>query len=143
MEAALIFAILAGISVAAYTIFQKLGSTNINPALGAMVISTVAFIVNLIILFGMKVKNQAILFTTKGLWLLILVGIAAAGVDLFGLLAYSKGLKVTSSFIIGGVSAVIILLFGFLVLKEQFTLGRLIAIILIALGTFFFQRYGI
>lgn len=143
MDAALIFAILAGISIAAYTIFQKLGSTNINPALGAMVISSVAFIVNLFILLGLKVKNQAILFTTKGLWLLILVGIAAAGVDLFGLLAYSKGLRVTSSFIIGGVSAVIILLFGFLVLKEQFTLGRLIAIILIALGTILFQRYGI
>lgn len=143
MDVALIFAVLAGISIAAYTIFQKLGSTNINPALGAMAISTVAFIVNLIILLGMKVKNQAILFTTKGLWLLILVGIAAAGIDLFGLLAYSKGLKVTSSFIIGGISAVIILLFGFLVLKEQFTLGRLIAIILIALGTILFQRYGI
>lgn len=143
MDVALIFAILAGISIAAYTIFQKLGSTNINPALGAMIISTVAFIVNLFILLGMKVKNQAILFTTKGLWLVVLVGLAAAGIDFFSLFAYSKGLKITSSFVIGGVSAVVILLFGFLVLKEQFTLGRLIAIILIALGTLLFQRYGL
>lgn len=143
MDAALIFGILTGVSIAAYTIFQKLGSTNINPALGAMIVSTVAFLVNFFVLFGMRLKQQAILFTTKGLWLLILVGIAAAGIDLFGLIAYSKGLKITSSFIIGGVQTAIILLFGFLALKEPFSLGRLVAIGLIIAGILLLQRYGI
>jgi uncharacterized membrane protein len=143
MNITLVFAILSGVSVAAYSIFQKLGSTNINPALGAMIVSTVAFFINLLVLFGMKIKDQAILFTSKGLWLLILVGIAAAGVDLFGLLAYSKGLKITSSFIIGGVQTAIILMFGFLALKEPFSLGRLIGIGLIIAGTLLLHRYGI
>lgn len=143
MSPALAFALLAGISIGFYSLFQKLGSTDINPALGSMVVSAVAFTVNLIILLAMKFKNQEILFTTKGLGLLILVGFAAAGIDFFSLLAYSKGLQLTSAFIIGGVQTAIILTGGYLVLKEPFDLARFFALTLIIAGTILLQRLGV
>jgi multidrug transporter EmrE-like cation transporter len=67
------------------------------------------------------------------------VGIAAAGVDLFGLLAYERGLRVTSSFIIGGTSAALVLLVGFVALREPVTWARLLAIVLIAAGILLLQ----
>jgi len=143
MNSALIFALLAGMSIGLYSFFQKLGSTNINPALGSMVVSAVAFTINLVILLSMKIRNQEILFTNKGLKLLILVGIAAAGIDFFSLLAYSRGLRLTSSFIIGGVQTAIVLTGGYLVLKEPFDLARLFALALIIIGTFLLQRFGV
>lgn len=143
MNPALTFALLAGVSIGLYSFFQKLGSTNINPALGSMVVSAVAFTVNLIILLLMKFKNQEILFTPKGLKLLIFVGLAAAGVDFFSLLAYSKGLQLTSAFIIGGAQTAIILVGGYLVLKEPFDLARFFALVLIIVGTLLLQRLGV
>ena len=139
----LIFAILTGLSAGSYSIFQKIGSTKINPALGAMTISIVAFFINLLVFLKMKLSGDKIIFTSKGLSILILVGIAAAGIDLFGLLSYSKGLKVTSSFIITGVQASLVLLVGFLLLKEPFSLGRLVGISLIILGLVILQKFGI
>lgn len=140
---ALLFAILTGVSAGSYSIFQKLGSTKINPALGAMIVSTVAFFINLLIFLKMKVSGAKILFTTRGLFFLILVGVAAAGIDLFGLLSYSKGLKVTSSFIISGVHAFLVLFAGFILLKEPFNLGRLIGIIFIIGGILLLEKFGL
>jgi drug/metabolite transporter (DMT)-like permease len=57
-------------------------------------------------------------------------------VNLFTLLAYASGLRVTSSFVIGGTSTLLVLLVGFLFLKEPFTWAKLLAIGLIVGGTF-------
>ena len=56
--------------------------------------------------------------------------------NLFTLLAYASGLRVTSSFVIGGTSTLLVLLVGFLFLKESFTWAKLLAIGLIVGGTF-------
>jgi len=69
-------------------------------------------------------------------------GIAASGVDIFGLLAYERGLKVTSSFFIGGTSTLLVLLVGFLALQEPFTWGRFLAIALIVAGMLVYQAQG-
>jgi drug/metabolite transporter (DMT)-like permease len=75
-------------------------------------------------------------------WLLVLAGIAASGVDVFGLLAYQRGLRVTSSFLMGGTSTLVVLLGGFLLLHEPFTWGRLLAVALITAGTLLYQVQG-
>ena len=46
LTSAILFAMLSGVSVTTWTICLKLGSTKINAALGALVISVVAPIVN-------------------------------------------------------------------------------------------------
>ena len=79
-------------------------------------------------------------FSTTSAYSLVVVGVATACVNLFTLLAYASGLRVTSSFVIGGTSTLLVLLVGFLFLKEPFTWRKLVAIGLIAAGTWLMQR---
>jgi drug/metabolite transporter (DMT)-like permease len=142
MNSTILFAILCGVSAATWTICLKLGSTKISAALGAMVITGVALVVNALALLVMRASGQEIVFSREGVWLLAIAGIAASGVDIFGLLAYERGLKVTSSFFIGGTSTLLVLLVGFLALQEPFTWGRLLAIALIVAGMLVYQAQG-
>jgi len=139
----LMFALLAGVSMAAYSIFLRLASPGIHPALGATIITGVAFLANLALTLTMRAAGSPMTFTTQSAYLVIVVGLAAACADLFTLSAYASGLKVTSSFVIGGTSTVLVLLIGFMVLKEPFTWMKLFAVGLIAAGIFLLQREGL
>jgi drug/metabolite transporter (DMT)-like permease len=142
VSAAILFAICAGVSAATWTVCLKLASTRISAALGAMVITGAALVVNCTVLLVARAGGQEIVFTREALALVALAGVAAAGVDIFGLLAYDRGLKVTSSFYIGGTSTLVVLLVGFLLLHEPFTWGRLLAIALIVSGMLLLQAQG-
>ena len=139
---AILFALLSGVSAATWTICLKLGSTKINAALGAMVITAVAFVVNSVAMITMRAHGHKIVLKPEAFWLLAGAGIAAAGVDIFALLAYERGLRVTSSLIIGGTSTALVLLVGFLALEEPLTWVRAVAIVLIAAGIFLLQAQG-
>ena len=139
---AVVFAILSGVCAATWTICLKLGSARTNAALGAMVITGVALVVNSAAMLGMRAGGHEIVVRRDALGLLALAGVAASGVDIFGLLAYERGLRVTASFIIGGTSTVCVLLVGFVALQEPLTWVRLLAIVLIASGTFLLQTQG-
>ena len=139
---AVLFALLSGASAATWTICLKLGSTKINAALGAMVITAVAFMVNLVAMLTMRARGHEIALKPDAFWVLAGAGVAAAGVDIFALLAYERGLRVTSSLIIGGTSTALVLLVGFLALQEPFTGVRALAIVLIAAGIFLLQMPG-
>lgn len=54
---AVVFALLAGASAATWTVCLKLGSTKIKPALGAMVITAVAFLVNSVVMLTMRAQG--------------------------------------------------------------------------------------
>jgi drug/metabolite transporter (DMT)-like permease len=140
---ALAFALLAGMSMATYTVFLRLASPGIHPALGATIITGVAFLVNGVLTLAMRANGASMAFETRSLYLVIVVGVAAACADLFTLSAYARGLKVTSSFVIGGTSTALVLLVGFLLLKEPFSWSKLFAIALIAAGIFLLQREGV
>jgi small multidrug resistance pump len=139
---AILFAMLSGVSVATWTICLKLGSTKINAALGALVISVVALMVNAAAVLTLKAQGHEIVLTQEAFWLLVLAGIAASGVDIFALLAYERGLRVTSSLIMSGMSTMLVLLVGFLVLQEPLTGMRVLAIALIAAGIVLLQAQG-
>ena len=133
-------ALFAGVSMAAYSIFLRLASPGIHPALGATIITGVAFLANLALTLTMKATGSPVTFTTQSVYLVIIVGLAAACADLFTLSAYASGLKVTSSFMISGTSTGLVLLVGFMVLREPFTWTKLLAVGLIATGVFLLQR---
>ena len=133
-------ALFAGVSMAAYSIFLRLASPGIHPALGATIITGVAFIANLALTLTMRATGSPVTSTTQSVYLVIIVGLAAACADLFTLSAYASGLKVTSSFMIGGTSTGLVLLVGFMVLREPFTWTKLLAVGLIATGVFLLQR---
>ena len=76
---AVLFAILAGVSAATWTICLKLASTKITPALGALVITTGALAMNSLVLLGTRAYGHEIVWNREALWLMALAGVAAAG----------------------------------------------------------------
>lgn len=139
---AFVFAVLAGASAATWTICLKLASARISAVLGAIVITGVALLVDAAALLAMTAKGHATVMSKEGFWLLVLAGVAAAGVDVFALLAYERGLRVTSAVIIVATSTALVLLVGFLALHEPLTAGRVLAIVLIAAGVLLLQAQG-
>lgn len=142
-DPAFLFAVLVGVSAGTYSSFLKLGSGAINPALGAVIVTGSAGVVNLIVLLGMRAQGQPILVTPRAAAFMVICGIAAAGIDLFGLLAYGHGLRLSSSLVMTGVSVSLILLVGFLALGEPVTWPRLVAIGLIVAGVLLLQMQGV
>jgi len=142
LKSPILFALLAGVSAATWTICLKLGSSRISAVLGAIVITSGALMINTIALIVMRAGGHQVTFSREGLLLMAGAGIAAAGVDLFGLFAFQHGLRVTSSFFIGGTSTLVVVLAGFLLLHEPFTWLRLLAIALISVGMLLYQIQG-
>ena len=92
----LTFAFLAGFAMATYSIFLKLASPDIHPALGATIITGVAFLANLALTVTLKASGAPVSLTKQSsLYFVIGVRLAAACADLFTLSAYSSDLKVT------------------------------------------------
>jgi drug/metabolite transporter (DMT)-like permease len=130
----------AGVSMAAYMVGARLGSSGTHPVLGTAIITGIAFLMNAGLTLWIIVSGTPIWFSMNSAYSLIVVGAATACVNLFTLLAYASGLRVTSSFVIGGTSTTLVLLIGFLFLKEPFTWMKLAAIGLIVAGTLLLQR---
>ena len=141
--APLLFAIAAGAMSASYAILLRLGAGSINPALGALIISGVALPFTAVVFAILRAWHPNTMITTKGASLMILAGIAAASTTVFGLLAYTRGLKLSSSPLITATQMSVVLLVGFAFLKEPFSTGRLLALILIVLGIVLLQRQGV
>jgi uncharacterized membrane protein len=141
--APLLFALAAGTMSASYAILLRLSAGSINPAVGALIISSVALPFTAIVFAILRVWQPGSMITTKGLSLMVLAGIAAASTTVFGLLAYARGFKLSSAPLITATQMSVVLLVGFVLLKEPFTLGRLLALILIAVGILVLHRQGV
>jgi drug/metabolite transporter (DMT)-like permease len=137
-----IYAVLAGVSLATYIVCLRLGSTGIHPILGTAIITGIACVICAGLTLAIKAGGAAIPFSTGGIGILIVVGVATAGVNLFTLLAYASGLRVTSSFLVGGTSTILVILAGFVLLGEPFTWTKLAAIALITAGSLILRGSG-
>jgi uncharacterized membrane protein len=142
LSSAVLFAMLAGASAATWTLCLKLGSTKVTAALGALVVTSGALMMNGIVLLVMRARGHEIVADSRALWLMVVAGVAAAGVDIFSLLAYERGLRISSSLIVGGTSTALVLIIGFVALQEPVTWARLLAIGLIAAGIVVLQTQG-
>jgi uncharacterized membrane protein len=128
--------------MATYTIFSRLAAPGIHPALGAAIITGVAFVVNGAVVLGTWAAGAPVPVSGHGMVFLVVVGVAAAATDFFMLSAYGSGLRATSAIIVGGTSTVLVLLVGFGLLREPFSWIKLMAIGLIASGIVLLQREG-
>jgi uncharacterized membrane protein len=140
MSRDLAFALLAGLSVATYSIFMKLASPGIHPALGATIVTGVAFLANLSLMLSARAAGAPLSLTRQSLYFVIVVGLAAAAADVFTLSAYASGLRVTSTLMISGASTAVVLVVGFLLLREPFSWTKLLALGLIAGGIVLLHR---
>ena len=143
MGPALGFALLAGCAMATYILVSRVAAPGIHPVLGAAVITGAAFVVNGAVLLIVRAGEGTLTATTRSVALLVIVGAAAACADVFTLSAYTRGLKATSSLVIGGTSTVLVVVVGFLILREPFTWTKLLALALIAAGIALLQREGL
>src|SRR2546426_2600363 len=141
--APLLLALAAAPMSASYAFLLRLGAGWTNPPLGALIISGVALPFTAVVFAILRVWHPGTMITTKGWSLMILAGIAAASTTVFGLLAYARGFKLSSSPVITATQMSVVLLVGFVFLKEPFSIGRLLALILIALGILVLQRQGV
>ena len=137
-----VYAALAGVSLAAYIVGMRLAAGT-HPAVGTAIITGIACVTNVAVVLAIRVSGAPTPFSTASLRFLVVVGLATAAVNLFTLLAYASGLRVTSSFVIGGISTVLVLLVGFVILREPFSWAKLVAIGLILAGTVMLQRIGV
>jgi len=139
---AVTYAVLAGVSLTTYVVAARLAGPGTHPVLGTAIVTGIAFVINAGIVLWMKALGAplTLALSTRSLAMLGVVGVATAAVNLFTLAAYASGLRVTSSFIVGGTSTVLVLLVGFLVLKEPFSWLKLFAVALIAAGTLMLQQ---
>ena len=129
--------------MATYILVSRVAAPGIHPVLGAAVITGAAFVVNGAVLLIVRAGGGTLTATTRSVALLVIVGAAAACADLFTLSAYTRGLKATSSLVIGGTSTVLVVVVGFLILREPFTWTKLLALALIAAGIALLQREGL
>src|SRR5687767_5680660 len=142
-DLAFVFALIAGVAMAVYTIFSRLAAAGVHPALGAMVVTGVAFLVNVVLVLVLRANGVTLTASASSVALLTVVGAAAASADFFTLSAYAGGLRATSSFVIPGTTTVLVLLVGFVVLREPFSWAKLAAIALITGGILLLHREGV
>jgi drug/metabolite transporter (DMT)-like permease len=142
-DSSLVFALLSGASAAAYTICTRLAAGGIGASLGAMLVAAVALLVNLGVTLALRRRGVPVPVTPAGVYWAIAAGLAAAGIDLFGFLAYARGLRVSSSPLMTGTALAIVLVVGVLVFREALGWPRLGAVALIAAGIWLLQRAGV
>ena len=123
------------------TFYEKYFDARSN-RLGALVVTNAAFVANAVTLIVMRARGHEIVFQREALWLLAIAGVAAAGVDVCTLLAYERGLRLSSSLIVGGTSTALVLVIGFVALQEPVRWARVLALGLIAVGVLLLQTQG-
>lgn len=131
---AIYLAILAAVSFGLWTVFHKIASSYINQIFGAIIVSFVAVIVGLIVLLP-RFKHIQLISDWKGIFFVVLAGIAAFIIDFLALSAYSKGLSVSvgGPIIIGG-SIALASIIGFF-MGESISLLKIVALFLIIGGS--------
>ncbi len=131
----LFFALLTAFSFGLYNFFIKVASGSINQILGAVLLQLVAVIAGLAVLAYLKISNQNIEYTTKGIYYSCLAGLFVGIAEILTFYVFSKGVpaSVGTPVIIGG-SIVAATILGILFLKEQMSLIQILGILMITGG---------
>jgi drug/metabolite transporter (DMT)-like permease len=141
--APLVLALAAGAMSASYALCLRLAAGGISPALGALIVSATALPFTIGVFVAMRDVPTGLTFSTRGAVLMILAGVFAASTTIFGILAYSRGFKLSSSPIVIATQMSLMLIVGVVALDEPLGAGRFLALALIALGVFLLQRAGV
>lgn len=134
MSSGIIFAIIAAVAFGTWTVFHQQASKNINSLFGAIIVSLVAVILGMIIIWP-KFNSAITEVKPRGILFAVLAGVSALAIDYFALKAYGSGLAISigGPIIIGG-SVAMASLIGFF-LGESVTFYKIIGLILIVLGS--------
>ena len=141
--APLVLALASGAMSASFALCLRLAAGGINPALGALIVSATALPFSLGVFIAMRDAPTGVAFGTRSTVLMILAGVFAASTTIFGMLAYSRGFKLSSSPVVTATQMSLLLIVGVVALDEPLGAGRCLALALIVLGVFLLQRAGV
>jgi uncharacterized membrane protein len=130
------YVILAGVFAGTFQVARKvIPSQGLSPLFGATMFSLAAGLMGMILLLQSKFNFSNI--SSKN-WLSVLgAGLLVLPIDFFILKAYQKGFSLSAgAIVITGVSGLIAVLIGAMVLNENLKLGKIIGIFLILAGIF-------
>ena len=134
MSQGIIFAVVAAIAFAIWTVFHERASSHVNHLFGAIIVSLTAFLLGLVFLLP-RIKSTTLFTDPKGILFAILAGVCALAIDYFALKAYGAGLAISvgGPIIIGG-SVAIAAIIGFL-LGESITLMKIVGLLFVIVGS--------
>lgn len=119
----------------AYNFSIKLASGSIHQILGAVILQVVAAAIGGSILLMLKIANQPLEATPKGVLWATIAGVAVGLAEISSFYVFSKGLSATvgTPLIIGG-SVVAGFALGWIILKEPVSIIQIGGLLLIVLG---------
>lgn len=127
---------LAALMFGVYNVFIKLSADHIQAVLGAVILQLVAALLGLAMLSYLYLTNATSLtFTSRGLWLSALAGVAIGFVEIVSFFIYGRGMAVAvgNPLIVGG-SLMVTTLVGVWLLREQLNVLQMSSVGLIMLG---------
>lgn len=127
---------LAAVMFGLYNVFIKLSAEHIDAVLGAVVLQFVAALIGLGLLLYLQASGGGTLqYSSRGLLLATLAGVAIGLVEIFTFVIYGRGIPVAvgNPLIIGG-SLIVTTGVGVLLLRELVSPLQAAAILLIVLG---------
>lgn len=127
---------LAALMFGLYNVFIKAASDHIDPVLGAVVLQFVAAFLGLGLLLYQRTAGEVVLkFSTRGISLAVLAGIAIGLVEILSFYVYGRGIAVSlgNPLIIGG-SLIVTTGVGLFLLREVMNPVQISAVIVIVLG---------
>ncbi|MBS3147821.1 EamA family transporter [Candidatus Woesearchaeota archaeon] len=141
MSQGIIFAVVAAIAFAIWTVFHERASSHVNHLFGAIIVSLTAFLLGLVFLLP-RIKSTTLFTDPKGILFAILAGVCALAIDYFALKAYGAGLAISvgGPIIIGG-SVAIAAIIGFL-LGESITLMKIVGLLFVIVGSGILARFA-
>lgn len=118
-----------------YNICAKSVPENVNSFAALTVVYAIAAVVSLALFFVTGEQKNFITEVMKLNWASVVLGIAIVALE-FGYIAiYRAGWKITTASLVANISlAVVLLIVGVLVYKEQITLKQIIGVIVCAAG---------
>lgn len=125
------FALLFGLAQATYFVCVKYAGNSIAPHIGIVITNTIAFIGAFVVYFLFKQMGAEMTLTKSGAWWMVGAGVMIVLFELaFYWLFYVNAPMVSAITVTRALPLVLIALYGFIILGEQFTLQKLTGVVL-------------
>ncbi|GAB2468233.1 hypothetical protein GCM10011375_30480 [Hymenobacter qilianensis] len=137
----LLLAVITAFCLGLYNFFIKLASGNIHQVAGAVLLQLVAAAVGGFLLLYIKTTRQTVSISQTGVLYSCLAGLSVGVAEILTFYVFTKGAptSVGTPIIVGG-SVAIAAVLGWLVLREQITLGQVLGVGLIIAGVVLLAR---
>jgi transporter family protein len=128
-------ALLTALCLALYNFFIKLAANHVPPAVGAVVLQLVAATLGAAWVLRLKLQDEFVPISTKGLWLAALAGLGVGLAEILTFIVFERGVpaSVGTPVIVGG-SVLLTAVLGLVVLREAMTLSQAGGLLLIVAG---------